>query len=109
MSEDIKKVAKEYSQHLKGAHIKWDHASMQTTYANVVNVASTMEELSVFFGTNKTWDLDEEVEVIVELTHRILLNPYAAKRLSILLSYVIGEYESRFGPLGLEERKHTMH
>ena len=29
--------------------VKWDDTKMQTTYANVVNVSSTREEVSVFF------------------------------------------------------------
>jgi len=89
--------------------IKWKHDKMDTTYCNVVNVMTTREELTVLFGTNKTWFLDEEIEFAVELSHRILLNPYAAKRFSLLLSNVISEYESRYGPLGLGEKARTVH
>lgn len=80
-------------------HLKWDDSKMQTTYANAVNAASTREEVSIFFGTNQTWNLKEDQEVVVQLSDRIVLNPYAAKRLSILLSGIVQEYEKRFGQL----------
>ena len=84
--------------------INWDTAKMETTYANVVNAASTREEVSVFFGTNKGWggDDNEQKELSVELSDRIVLNPYAAKRLSLLLNEVLKEYEKRFGALPID-------
>ena len=82
--------------------VVWNDAKMQTTYANVVNAASTREEVSLFFGTNQTWNFREQKEVTVELTDRIVLNPYAAKRLLILLNRLVSEHEKRFGPLQVE-------
>ena len=79
--------------------LRWDDAKMQTTYANAVNATSTREEVSLFFGTNQTWNVTDTNEVVVQLTDRIVLNPYAAKRLSILLTNIIEEYERRFGAL----------
>lgn len=81
--------------------IRWDDTSMRSTYANVCNVASTREEVTLLFGTNQTWHTGQK-ELTVGLSDRIILNPYAAKRLSMLLNNVIGEYESRFGEIGLE-------
>jgi len=93
----------------KGLTVKWDDSIMQTTYANVVNVSSTREEVSIFFGTNQTWNMLKDKEVEVKLSDRIVANPYAAKRLSVLLVRVIDEYEARFGPLSVSEKSHTMH
>lgn len=81
--------------------INWDESSMTTSYANVCNVASTREEVTLLFGTNQTWQTGQK-ELTVHLTNRIILNAYAAKRLSILLSRIVAEYESRFGELDLE-------
>ena len=78
--------------------INWEDTQMKTSYANVCNVASTREEVIVFFGTNQAWKGVEE-EVTVQLSDRIILSPFAAKRLSILLGNVLKEYESRFGTL----------
>jgi hypothetical protein len=80
--------------------VKWDDSSMRTSYANVCNVASTREEVTLLFGTNQTWHGNMK-EVSVHLTDRIILSPFAAKRLSLLLGGVVGEYEKRFGTLEL--------
>ncbi len=85
--------------------INWADSKMQTTYANVVNASSTREEVSIFFGTNKTWNPTNSQEVNIELTDRMVLNPYAAKRLSVLLSNIITEYEKRFGELQMDTQQ----
>ena len=74
---------------------------MQTSYANVVNAASTREEVTLFFGTNQTWNPTDAKEFTVRLSDRIVVSPYAAKRLWTILGAVLGEYEKRFGPLKL--------
>ena len=61
---------------------------MANTYANVCNVSSTREEMTLLFGTNQTWHTGQS-EVTVQLTNRIIVNPYAAKRLSMLLGNVV--------------------
>lgn len=81
--------------------VRWDDSKLKSTYANVCNVSSTREEMTLLFGTNQTWHTGQK-ELVVELTDRIVLNPYAAKRLSILLGNTIREYESRFGELGVD-------
>ena len=85
--------------------VKWDDSKMQTTYANVVNVSSTREEMSIFFGTNQTWNIPADKKFDVQLTDRMVLNPFAAKRLSILLTTVLKEYETRFGVLNVEAKQ----
>ena len=40
----------------------------------------------------------------VQLTNRVILGPFAAKRLILLLAGVVAEYEKRFGALDLEAR-----
>ena len=102
MAEEEKKQDKPVQPANLKPSVKWDDSKMQTTYANVVNVTSTREEVSIFFGTNQTWNIPEDKEFDVQLTDRMVLNPYAAKRLSILLATVLKEYENRFGVLNIE-------
>jgi hypothetical protein len=83
------------------ATIQWDVSKMQSTYANVCNVSSTREEFTLLFGMNKTWD-PEQRKLTVDMTDRIILNPFAAKRLSALLGNVILQYEGRFGEILLD-------
>jgi len=79
--------------------LNWDTSQMETTYANSINASSTREEVSIFFGTNQTWNVAPGDEIRIKLSDRLVLNPYAAKRLLTLLQEIIQEYEKRFGKL----------
>ena len=82
--------------------VNWDDSAMRTSYANVVNASSTREEVMLFFGTNLTWNPAEAREFNIRLSDRIVLNPYAAKRLWTLLGALLREYEARFGVLNID-------
>ena len=85
----------------EGTRIKWDDSGMKSSYANVCNVTSTREEVVILFGMNQAWNRGQK-EVTIQLTDRIVISPYAAKRMSMLLDNVVKEYEKRFGPLSIE-------
>jgi hypothetical protein len=85
----------------EGTRIKWDDSGMKSSYANVCNVTSTREEVVMLFGINQAWNRGQK-EVTIQLTDRIIISPYAAKRLTMLLDGVVKEYEKRFGALNLE-------
>ena len=87
-----------------GTKVRWDDSKMKSTYANVCNAASTREEVTLLFGTNQTWHSGGK-EVIVELSDRIILNPFAAKRLAGLLNAIITQYEERFGAIDIETHR----
>jgi Protein of unknown function (DUF3467) len=84
--------------------VLWDDSRMVTHFANVVNIQSTLEQVDLFFGTNKTWNAANERQVKVELTDRVILGPFAAKRLWMALGNVLKEYETRYGGLKLDSR-----
>ena len=86
---------------IEGTKIKWDDSGMKSAYANVCNVSSTREEVVLLFGVNQAWTRGQK-EVTIQLTDRIIISPFAAKRLSLLLNSVVKEYESRFGTLNVE-------
>ena len=88
-------------QDVQGTRIKWDDAAMRSSYANVCNVTSTREEVVMLFGINQAWNRGQK-EVTIQLTDRIIISPYAAKRLATLLDGVVKEYEKRFGALNVE-------
>lgn len=93
--------AEETKVQAEGPKIFWDQAKMKTTYANVCNVSSTREEVSVLFGTNQSVNVAQN-GITVELSDRIILNPYAAKRLAHILTGVMQQYEATFGPLPID-------
>lgn len=80
--------------------IVWDDSRMVTSYANVCNVLGTREEIMVLFGANQAWQSDQK-QVQVTLSNRVVLNPYAAKRLLTMLEMGLKEYEARYGELKL--------
>jgi Protein of unknown function (DUF3467) len=82
--------------------VQWVDKNMATHFANVVNVQSTREQVDLFFGMNQTWNITGSSQVAVDLTNRIILTPYAAKRLWTILGGVLREYESRHGALEVE-------
>lgn len=99
--EDMSKKEDETPKREAGIRIKWDESQMKTSYANVCNVSSTREEFTILFGINQTWHTGQS-GLNVQLTDRIILNAFAAKRLSVLLGRTVKEYEARFGELNLE-------
>lgn len=84
--------------------VVWDDGKMTTQFANVVNIQSTLEQIDLFFGTNKTWNVSNERQVKVDLTNRVILSPHAAKRLWAALGGVLKEYEARHGALKIDGR-----
>ncbi len=78
--------------------VKLDTSNLKSTYCNVCNATSTREEIVLNFGINQTWDLDRPT-FDVELHHRIILSPFAAKRLLDVLGKLISDHEARHGEL----------
>jgi hypothetical protein len=80
--------------------VKWNADNLKSSYVNFANANSTREEVVLNFGLNTTWDRSNPAkEMEIELAHRIVMSPFAAKRLADLLTKLIGEYESRYGEL----------
>jgi hypothetical protein len=78
--------------------IRFDSANIKSSYCNVCNATSTREEVVINFGINKNWEMAApELEVLLE--HRIILSPYAAKRLRDMLSQLLTDHEKRYGEM----------
>jgi hypothetical protein len=78
--------------------VRFDSSGVKSTYCNVCNATSTREEVVINFGVNKTWEMGGP-DMEVQLEHRIILSPFAAKRLQELLTRLISEHEQRYGKL----------
>ena len=87
----------------KASKIQWQDGAMRTDFANVVNIQGTREQIEFFFGTNRSWDGSGDGDVTVDLTNRLILTPFAAKRMHRILTTVLREYESRHGILKVED------
>ena len=78
--------------------VRWTSDGLKSSYANFCNATSTREEVVLNFGVNHNWERTPQ-DMEIELEHRIVLSPYAAKRLAQLLSKLLTEYETRYGEL----------
>ncbi len=96
--EEEKSTVAAASQEAVAPKVKWDDSAMRTSYANVCNVLGTREEIMLLFGANQAWHGGQK-EVTVLLSDRVVLNPYAAKRLHLMLEQGLKEYEARYGEL----------
>jgi len=83
-----------------GPTVKIDDTGISNAYANVCNVSSSREEVVLVFGMNNAWERDAS-EVRVKLNSRVILSPFAAKRLGMLLDSVVKQYETRFGDINV--------
>jgi hypothetical protein len=78
--------------------MRLDSSNVTSSYANTCYASSTKEEVVLNFGLNQSWERGQK-EMQVQLTNRIILSPYAAKRLVLLLTAVMQQHEARFGAL----------
>jgi hypothetical protein len=81
-----------------GPTVRFDDSEVRNAYANVCNVSSSREEVVLVFGLNNAWERDVS-ELRVKLNSRVILSPFAAKRLLLLLNSVVQQYEARFGAM----------
>jgi len=86
--------------------IRWDSSNMRSAYANVFNVSGAREEFVMLFGMNQAWDAGQQ-ELKVQLSDRIVMSPFAAKRFATLLGNVIKDYEKRYGEINIEPPQGT--
>ena len=82
----------------KSPKIDWDDSQMRSSYANVCNAVGTKEEVVLFFGISNP-SQSPDAQIAVQLSERVILSPFAAKRLATLLNNVVDQYETRWGKL----------
>lgn len=75
-------------------------AGLKSSYANFANANATREEVVLSFGLNQDWDR-ARAALHIELEHRVVMSPFAAKRFARLLDRLVREYEDRYGELKL--------
>lgn len=81
--------------------VRWDASGIRSVYANVCNVTGTREEVVLDFGIHHGWE-QGGTGARIQLSSRVVLSPYACKRLAAMLEAVTREYEARYGSLAIE-------
>ncbi|WP_270935660.1 DUF3467 domain-containing protein [Falsiroseomonas oryzae] len=80
--------------------MKLDTSNLKSSYCNVCSATSTREEVVLTFGVNQNWDLQQQGGAMeVQLLHRIIMSPVAAKRFHDLLTRLVNEHQQRHGGL----------
>jgi hypothetical protein len=82
----------------RDVRVRFDDANMSSNYANVANVGMSKDEVTLLFGTNKTWGAVKD-EVVIDLSSRVILTPSVAKSFAETLQRVLNEYEKQVGKI----------
>jgi hypothetical protein len=82
----------------RDVRVRFDDTKMSSNYANVANVGMSKDEVTLLFGTNRTWGAVND-EIVIELSSRIILTPSVAKSFAETLQRVLNEYEKQVGKI----------
>ena len=83
-----------------------DESHIVATYANFCRVTGTPEELIVDFGLNK--QVAGTSPETIQLTQRIIVNFFTAKRLLAALHMAVQRHEAAFGVLETDVQKRVV-
>jgi hypothetical protein len=99
MSVEEKKGVEKGITTARGAQpeVVWNDAQMKSTYTNVV---AGREEVLVLLGMNQAWQMGQE-KVVVDLVERVVLSPFTAKRLALMLTGTLKAYEAKYGKIDI--------
>ena len=97
--------------------LRIDQRDMHTSYANAFRTNATAEEVIVDFGLNQLVSGQRQQgqssgdepagEIVFQLSNRVIMNYYSAKRLVLTLGQLIRRYEDQFGELKLNVADRT--
>ena len=80
--------------------VVWNDSNMKSLYVNATNVVGGREEIMMLLGLNQAWNM-EQSKVNVEIAERVVMTPYTAKRLAIMLGATLQAYEAKFGAIDI--------
>lgn len=81
-----------------------DDSNSPVTYSTTVRVWGTAEEINLDFA-GPIRPTGQARTVRLKIDQRMVLNPWAAKRLAIALGQAVARYEQTYGKLELDERR----
>jgi hypothetical protein len=89
--------------------LRIDERNMKTGYANAFRTNGTAEEVMLDFGLNLVVPTQQgqQPEILFQVSERIILNYYSAKRLAITLGQLIRRHEEQFGELEMDVAKRS--
>ncbi len=101
-SETIETISAASSQQAQ-MKIEIDDTQVASDYSSTVRVWGSAEEINLDFAGPLRPTGQNSAKLKID--HRVIMNPWAAKRLAISLGQAIARYEQTYGPLELDARK----
>lgn len=80
--------------------VVWNDSNMKSLYVNATNVVGGREEIMMLLGLNQAWSMGQG-KVNVDIAERVVMTPYTAKRLAIMLAATLKAYEAKFGAIDI--------
>jgi hypothetical protein len=87
-----------------GTQLRIDDSDANVCYSSISRVAGTAEEILIDFAHGVRPTGDPGVAVL-KVDSRVILSPWAAKRLALALGQAIHRYEQTYGELEIDHRK----
>jgi len=103
---ESKKAGREQAPEQVPVQVPVDESHIVATYANFCRVTGTPEELIVDFGLNK--QVGGTAPETIQLTQRIIVNFFTAKRLAAALVMAVQRHEQAFGVLETDVQKRVL-
>ena len=88
--------------------IRVEDCGIASGYANAVRTNATAEEMMLDFGINSVVPAaspQAKPEILFQVSQRVVMNLYSAKRLALTLTQMIRRHEEQFGELELDPGK----
>jgi len=102
-SDTIETISAANSEQANQVQLQIDDAQTPVTYSTTVRVWGSAEEFNLDFAGPLRPAGGNVARLKID--QRIVLNPWAAKRLAIALGQSVARYEQTYGALELDERK----
>ena len=88
--------------------LRFDESKMGISYANGFRTSTTPEEVILDCGLNMLNTAPPEgapPELVLQVSNRVVMSFYVAKRLTIMLGQVIRQHEDLYGTIELDPAK----
>lgn len=84
-----------------------DERNMDSCYANMFRSTATADELILDFGLSlpNPGATKDQPEMVFQVSERVILNYYSAKRLAMTLTQLLRRHEEQFGVLEMDVAK----
>jgi len=87
--------------------LRIDEHNLNSAYANAFRTNGTAEEVMLDVGVNTVLPVEgqSQPDIVFQISQRVIMNYYTAKRLALTLSQLIRRHEEQFGELELDVNK----